>query len=81
MVFNNRRLQVLTIFQEFPNITSNKMIYNWFVGNEIEKVPLFILLQNNNISHTKTDKSKNSGRVGSRIMRSVMKAIQKNAIE
>ena len=58
-----------------------KLIYNWFVVNEREKVPPFSLLQKNHVSHIKTVKPKNYGKVILRMMHSLMKWIRKYAIE
>ena len=33
MGFNNRQLQVFSVFWELPNITIKQHIKNWFVGN------------------------------------------------
>ena len=51
----------MVVAATFTNITIKQLIDNWFIGNEIEKIQPFSVLQFNHVAHIKTEKSSRSG--------------------
>ena len=62
-------------------MTIKQFIRYWFIGNEINKILPFAVLQFNHVAHIKTVKSARSGKSKLRQMRSVMKVVKKYAIK
>ncbi len=62
-------------------MTMKQLIENWFVGNQKEKIPPFVLLDDEHVRHLGTSKTKNSGRNKLRQMKAVMKVVKRHAID
>ena len=75
MGFHHGHLQVLPPTWILPIITCKQLIYNWYIGNRREKIPLLKLLITLHVAHLGTLGNRNAGKLKLRQMRSVMETL------
>jgi hypothetical protein len=50
---------IMAIYYKFPRMTMKQLIETWFLGNQKEKIPPFVLFDDEHVRHLGTSKTKN----------------------